>query len=495
MFNFVKERFRKLRLSQQLKCIVGIPVTALVLVGLFMVSTLLSLRATQERSARDYELLERCEAATVAVLDSEVAFRGFALSGDGSAIPRWRDARKRFDEISADVKRLAASAREDLNTWGEIERDLNELLDTVQKPTMDVAAADLATAKSLAGADFTKGKGPELTRRIRDNLNLLAERVRREQRRSRSQAQASGTSLLWGALGGILVGAVVAAWIANNASLDISSRIKNAVDALSSTSSEIAASVTEHERTASIQAASVSETTATMDELDASFQHSGEIADAAAERASEALKLAEEGNRSVRHTVHGMESVRDKVAVIAEQILRLSEQTSQIGNITILVSDLANQTNLLALNAAVEAARAGEHGRGFAVVASEIRKLADQSKQSADRIRELVGDVQNATNATVMATEEGTKTVQASIERSQVAARAFDELAHSLDTLYESAQQSSLGIRQQIAAVRQVVEAMDSVNAGARETASGIGQTKVGVDRIQDTSAELRSIV
>jgi len=176
-------------------------------------------------------------------------------------------------------------------------------------------------------------------------------------------------------------------------------------------------------------------------------------------------------------------------------ILRLSEQTNQIGNITILVSDLANQTNLLALNAAVEAARAGEHGRGFAVVAAEIRKLADQSKQSAERIRALVADTQSATNHAVMATEEGTKTVQATIQQSHMAAMAFDELAQALDALHESAQQSSLEIRQQIAAVGQVVAAMDALSAGARETASGISQTKIGIDRIQESTVDLREIV
>jgi len=170
----------------------------------------------------------------------------------------------------------------------------------------------------------------------------------------------------------------------------------------------------------------------------------------------------------------GMASLKTKVEAIAEQILHLSEQTGQIGNITNLVSDLANQTNMLALNAAVEAARAGDHGRGFAVVAGEIRKLADQSKKSAERINALVGEIQKATNATVMATEEGTKTVEEGIRQAQATAEAFNNLAGAISGAFESVQQISLNVRQQATAIGQVAQAMEALNAGAKETAAGI---------------------
>jgi methyl-accepting chemotaxis protein len=173
----------------------------------------------------------------------------------------------------------------------------------------------------------------------------------------------------------------------------------------------------------------------------------------------------------------------------------LSEQTSQIGNITNLVSELASQTNLLALNAAVEAARAGEHGKGFAVVAAEIRKLADQSKKSAERINTLVLDIQNATNATVMATEEGTKTVEQGTYQTHRTAEVFEGLAASITSVFESSQQTLLNVKQQVAAVRQVVEAMDAINHGSKETTSGITQTRLGVQQLNDAAQSLQIIV
>ena len=266
-------------------------------------------------------------------------------------------------------------------------------------------------------------------------------------------------------------------------------------NAIATTSTEMATTVEQHERVVAQQAAAVNETTTTMDELEASFRQSSEQVNVAASRARQALTLTEEGSSAVKQTLGGMSSLKSKVEAIAEQILRLSEQTSQISNITNLVSDLANQTNLLALNAAVEAARAGEHGKGFAVVAAEIRKLADQSKKSAERINTLVMDIQNATNATVMATEEGTKTVDEGTHLTHRTVEVFDGLAASITSVFESAQQTMLNVKQQLAAVGQVVEAMESINAGSKEASSGIGQTKLSVQQLNEVAQSLQVMV
>jgi methyl-accepting chemotaxis protein len=319
------------------------------------------------------------------------------------------------------------------------------------------------------------------------NERLAAEAKRdAEQTVKRTNAWSLATTIL---------GPLVAVSLGTLLSRSFSKPVSRAVHAIASTATEIAATVEQYERVTAQQAAAVHETTATMDELDASFRQSAQQAEVAAAKALQALTLTEEGSGAVRHTFEGMSSLKAKVEAIAEQILRLSEQTSQIGNITNLVSELANQTNLLALNAAVEAARAGEHGKGFAVVAAEIRKLADQSKKSAERINTLVLDIQNATNATVMATEEGTKTVEVGTRLTHKTAEVFDFLAASITDVSESAQQTLLNVKQQLAAVRQVVEAMDAINNGSKETASGIGQTRIGVQQLNDAAQSLQTLV
>ena len=87
----------------------------------------------------------------------------------------------------------------------------------------------------------------------------------------------------------------------------------------------------------------------------------------------------------------------------------LSERTQQIGEIIDAVNALADQSKLLALNASIEAARAGEEGKGFAVVAMEVRQLAEQSRGATSRVRDILSEIQDATNMAVMVTEEGSK--------------------------------------------------------------------------------------
>ncbi len=294
---------------------------------------------------------------------------------------------------------------------------------------------------------------------------------------------------------GLFGGGSASIVLGNMIAKKITDDVKKAVVDITASASEIAATMEEQERTANLQAASVSETTTTMDELGASSRQSEEQAESAAQAATEVLQLANNGNESVEETVSTMVDLKNKVAAIADQIVRLSEQTNQIGNISSLVSDLSQQTNMLALNASVEAVRAGEHGKGFAVVAEEIRKLADQSRQSATNIGSLVSDIQNAINTTVMVTDEGTKTVNAGLQVTERTANAFSGVLESINNVAMNNQQIVLNIRQQGKAVQQVLQAMDSINQGAQQTAASLTQIKAGTSQLSHTAHDLEAIV
>ena len=264
---------------------------------------------------------------------------------------------------------------------------------------------------------------------------------------------------------------------------------------IATSTQEMASTVAEQERIASQQAVSVTETTTTMDELEASSRHAAEQANAAVEAAKHAFAASEEGAKSLGEGLDGMFLLENKVDAIADQIVNLSTQASQISNISQLVIDFANQTNMLALNSSVEAVRAGEHGKGFAVVANEIRKLADQSQQSADRINNLVSDIQKSINETVMVTEEGTKTVKTGVEIAKRTESAFSEIQGSVNQVVLNNQQVSLNLKQQVDAIQQVVDAMGLINRGAKETASGLNQTKVGTEQLTDAALELETMI
>jgi len=326
----------------------------------------------------------------------------------------------------------------------------------------------------------------------------------------------------------LLIGSGITAIVVSAIAIVLANRttksINSIVNSVTTSTSEIASTIEQQERVATQQAASVNQTTATMTELGTSSRVSAEQAESASENARQVLALAESsaagsrqvldlaerGTQRVECTLIGMSTLKEKVGLIAQQTSQLTEQTNQIGSITNIVSDLASQTNMLALNAAVEAVRAGEHGRGFGVVATEIRKLADQSKQSAQKINALIFGIQSAIDSTVMATDEGRKTAEESIKLSQETAAAFTEVTHAINEIVLSKQQTSLiaindivvgsqqislNAKQQAIAIEQVADAMNIINQGASQTASGITQTKVGIQKLNEAAQDLKAIV
>lgn len=264
---------------------------------------------------------------------------------------------------------------------------------------------------------------------------------------------------------------------------------------IADSSNDITAKVERQEAVANEQASSVSQTTSTVDSLGESSRRSAVQAEASAKSASTALSLAETGAQTVEQTRVGMESLKERVKEIAEQIVNLSEQTEQIAGVSELVGDLANQTNMLALNAAVEAARAGEYGKGFGVVAGEIRKLADQSRKSADRINNLVTDVQAAMNSAVMVTDEGQKTAESSIGLALNTAESFIGVKDAVNSVFANTSEISEVAKQQAVGIQEILAAVNALNLNAMDTAADMGDVKSSTVNLKKSAEELKAIV
>jgi methyl-accepting chemotaxis protein len=275
----------------------------------------------------------------------------------------------------------------------------------------------------------------------------------------------------------------------------IASTLQGFTDSLAISSGQISATMDEQERTISDQASSVNETTTTVEELGATTRQTAQQADISSQGARQALELSEKGSDSVKRTMAGINDLQGKVTAIADRIVHLSEQTGQISSISELVSDVANQTNMLALNAAVEAARAGEQGKGFTVVAGEIRKLAEQTKKSAETINGLVDDIESAINSTIMVTDQGQKTAIEGIQLAENSATAFKEIADAVNNVFVNSQQISMSSKQQAVAVQQVISAMNAINLGAKESSTGVRQVRGAATELKKNTTTLRELV
>ena len=188
---------------------------------------------------------------------------------------------------------------------------------------------------------------------------------------------------------------------------------------------------------------------------------------------SQSISFSEKEHDAISSNVDKMLVLRQKIQMIAELILELSEHSQQIGNTISVVDDIAEQTNMLALNAAVEAARAGEHGKGFAVVAGEIRKLADESKQAITKITSLTNNIQYTTNSTVMATEEGSKEIESVVKDINVLSSGSENLLKQIKEILDSLATLNQNAKKQNDIIERL-NLIDEENAGLAET---LGQT------------------
>jgi methyl-accepting chemotaxis protein len=190
-----------------------------------------------------------------------------------------------------------------------------------------------------------------------------------------------------------------------------------------------------------------------------------------------------------------MAHIKDRVESIAENILALSEQTQQIGEIIATVSDISVQSNMLALNASVEAARAGEHGKGFAIVAAEVRNLAQQSRHATTQIKAILADIQNGINMTVMATEEGTEVVDSGVELVAKTQTVIDRLTTVIDESAQAAMQLVAGGQQQASGVEQIALAMQSINQATQQGQSSARQVESTAHDLNELSLRLTETV
>jgi methyl-accepting chemotaxis protein len=294
---------------------------------------------------------------------------------------------------------------------------------------------------------------------------------------------------------GTLVAVSIASVVSYVLSTSIVKTIQSASSAVNSSVKDITTTIDEQERNILQQSASVNQTTSAIEQMGTSALASASKAETSASGAQQALNLTEEGTKTVGRTVEGILELKDQVIAIANQIVRLSEQTEQITTVSDLVADLANQTNILALNAGVEAARAGEQGKGFAVVALEIRKLADQSRKSAERINVLVNQVQAAINSTIMVTDEGTKKATQGIKLSEETAEVFTSIGDAVNLVFLNSQEIAMTAKQQAVAVQQVVAAMNAINLGAKEAAVGIIQVKESTVDLNEAAQNLQAVL
>jgi methyl-accepting chemotaxis protein len=214
--------------------------------------------------------------------------------------------------------------------------------------------------------------------------------------------------------------------------------------------------------------------------------------------ADNTFQVTDQGALSIEKVVNQMNLINDGVINTSQIIRQLGKRSNEITSILNMITTIADQTNLLALNAAIEAARAGEHGKGFAVVADEVRKLAEESKKSADQITKMISYIQTETELAVSAMEEQSHKVSDGFEYSQDAKRAFTLIGESMGDVIEKVSDVSCAIELLNMNNTNVVQAIGEVKgiaeasvATTREVAAG---TEENVATLQEVTASAQDL-
>lgn len=270
--------------------------------------------------------------------------------------------------------------------------------------------------------------------------------------------------------------------------------INEGVNVLASSASEILATTTQLAAGAAQTSSAVSETTVTVEEVKQTAQVANQKAKYVSESAQKATQSSQSGRKSVGEAIQGMQRVQEQMGSIAESIVRLSEQSQTIGEIIATVNDLAEQSNLLAVNAAIEAAKAGEQGKGFAVVAQEIRSLAEQSRQASAQVRVILGDIQKATSAAVLATEQGNKAVEAGVKQSAEAGESIRLLDSIITEAAQAATQIAASGQQQVVGMDQVALAMENIKQASLQNVAGAKQAENAAQNLNELGQKLKHL-
>jgi methyl-accepting chemotaxis protein len=272
-------------------------------------------------------------------------------------------------------------------------------------------------------------------------------------------------------------------------------QIRDGVNVLASSASEILTATTQIVAGATETATAVSETTATVEEAKQGAEVSSQKSKYVAEISQKASESSKGGRKAVEEVIEGMNRVREQMESIAESIVRLSEQGQSIGEIISTVNDLAEQSNLLAVNASIEAAKAGEHGKGFGVVAMEVKSLAEQSKQATAQVRALLGDIQKVTSAAVMATEQGSKAVDAGMKQSDQAGESIRMLVNSIAEAAQAAIQIVASSREQLVGMDQIALAMESIKQASAQNVAAARQAEAGTQSLHEMGQKLKQLI
>ena len=270
---------------------------------------------------------------------------------------------------------------------------------------------------------------------------------------------------------------------------------------MSASAHQVAGTTEQISRGAETQAEMVEKATQVIREMAVSIDLVAASAQKVAASANDTSLTAQHGGEMSRSALENMQQVLTEVARNGDQFIGFSALVQKIGNITEVITGIAEKTNLLALNATIEAARAGEYGRGFAVVAEEVSKLADTSAESAKEITGLIETIRGESVKVQDSMKQSIARIDAGQKAIATTDSAFGEIIQTALTtqtkassIAELAGKQTQGAKNMVQIIEEIAKVAEDNAASTEEVSAATQEQSASMEEMAHAAQDLSGL-
>ena len=276
---------------------------------------------------------------------------------------------------------------------------------------------------------------------------------------------------------------------------EIVNEVKNSTNEVASGNSQLAATIEELSATFNSQTEQVNSIVVDMNNITNQSQDATNELNSALQVINTTTESTTNGQNSLTEVKNTMLDINTKTTHLSDTINNLLESSAQIGEILVVINDIADQTNLLALNAAIEAARAGEAGRGFAVVADEVRKLAERTTKATSEIENIISTLQQESEKASQEMSSASISVTNGVEVIETTTSSFSGVVSGVNNVANSTYQLMEGFNVQHQTVQSVTDKTQAIASGIEESNAAVNEISITVDHLQERTEALKTLV